>query len=1171
MSFKYLGKNCPICTGARKDCRQSTATGLVHCRDADANPLGFSLIGVDSLGFGMWGDTLQLAAASEEQREQWRREREADRHRRAKEKQERCAGGLFEAERDAEIRKVLDQLDLKPTHRADLRRRGLTDEQIEAGQFRSVEKWQRLQVPVSVKLAGVAPDGGALLTQAGYLCPIRNFEGLLTGWQLRADNPDDGGKYRWPTSRTRRNPEGVTAHLQNGELPVQHARPNGHDKLAGPPGIIEGTLKPWIAAQLSRQIMLGAAGGLFGKEQLVAGLERACAEWGDRTVILYPDAGGVSNQQVFRRDADTVKFLQSQGFCVKVANWGQLRDKNAPDFDELLAAGRGEHISLLSAETFVGLSQEPSQKEWIIDRDRREWNRLSQLTSEAGDRICRQFLGFAPADILNPGIYCIQSPMGSGKTEALKLLTQTFPAGNVLSYRNSLCKDAASRVPALEFLHDLRGVTGEGAATDALYLKYGVGWLIGCVNSIRRFGVRPVVIFEEAAKVFPHLIAGATCRRQRSALLAEVKRHVEAATHIFLFDADLTDSEVALVAAMNPALPVRKVVNDFKANSYPVFWHLGTEGRDGIAPNNPSALLKRVLDAPVNGPFVVVSDSQVLLETLEKQLASNYPELAAQGLRVDSFTSTVDPRVEAFLAQPNEYIRNNLPGWLLLSPTAEASLNIVEPHFGEVFGLFYGVISAFAARQMLGRYRPPVPRHVWSRERAGGEWGRRQSKQVKTDLARRTFTTLGEIALGDWLEAGGEVENPQDLLPVLAELGNPSSELWRKNAYLNYYCDSEARDNFQRGNLREALRELLERAGHRIVAEVADIPQETGYKEVREEILRDRCQKIAEGREMPMEEAREILTDLGATPEERFAAEKALLKHRLPGLELSAERIYTFKYEQRQLLGNLETLWMSRHPELQTHFDRRRWAGALKHGQPAWDVRAGSLKLRKLEDLGVIHLAERRDEFDKNDPQILEIHRKALAQRESVRLATGVDISAESSPVYAVQRLLSKLGHDLKSRQPRREDGSRTRTYSVVRAEENELAREILEAYDFRWKRELEKLSAFQEERNTLHVLNSSPLETKSVPAAETPTEPAVEVLKSWRGVVCRLRDRLEEEVDGFWSDILANARGKIAGAVAKIDSLAPHWWCEALGWAVHVDAGAGVVSVPVTWLDFLV
>ncbi|WP_317112719.1 hypothetical protein [Chroococcidiopsis sp. SAG 2025] len=31
-TFRPLKRNCPICSGARRDCQENTHTGLIHCR-----------------------------------------------------------------------------------------------------------------------------------------------------------------------------------------------------------------------------------------------------------------------------------------------------------------------------------------------------------------------------------------------------------------------------------------------------------------------------------------------------------------------------------------------------------------------------------------------------------------------------------------------------------------------------------------------------------------------------------------------------------------------------------------------------------------------------------------------------------------------------------------------------------------------------------------------------------------------------------------------------------------------------------------------------------------------------------------------------------------------------------------------------------------------------------
>ena len=354
--FTHLRKGeCPICSGDRSDCRQSHSTGLIHCRHGDANPAEFSFVGEDALGFGMWANRLEREQLSEQHREEWRRQQELERQQRLAAEAARNAQALTEAERDHEIRQVLTQLALSPQHRADLHRRGLNEAQIKAGMFRSVEQWQKLDFAVSHHLAGVSLSGRSLIApQPGYICPLWSAEGLLIGWQVRRDDKADGGKYRWASSATKKRPNGPTSHLRNGELPLTVCRPNGKAKRIA---LIEGVLKPYIAAQLSGEVaFIGAAGGNFTAsfEQLKAILARLSAEVDTPLVTFYPDAGGVSNPQVYRRDCETIKLVQSWGYTVEVADWGQLDDKSQPDWDELPA---NRQIAFIPATTYLKLAQ----------------------------------------------------------------------------------------------------------------------------------------------------------------------------------------------------------------------------------------------------------------------------------------------------------------------------------------------------------------------------------------------------------------------------------------------------------------------------------------------------------------------------------------------------------------------------------------------------------------------------------------------------------------------------------------------------------------------------------------------------------------------------------------------------------------------------------------------
>ena len=413
MRFTKLGTGCPICGGQRRghrrgggECKQNS-DGLIFCitgKELSTLPPGWRQVGEDKHGtYGLFSDSAQ--GISDEQREELRRQRAAKRKRLEAEESRRRQDALTSQERDKEIRKLLSQLSLDERDRKDLKRRGLSDEQIKAGQFVSIEPWQRLEFPISPRLAGVDITGQSLCNpQAGYICPIRNAAGLITGWQLRLRESDDGGKYRWPSSQTRRRPKGPTSHQKNGELPITVCLPSG-DVKGKLPGFAEGVLKPWIAAQQGNIPVIGAAGGQWtsSPESLRSAVEAVAIQTGSNKFLLYPDGGAFKNKNVMRQYDALHTMLSNWDYKLEVAWYGQTT-KDDPDIDELLAAGNGHLIREITWEDFKAIADEQStesqpERDKIIPHEQweakyklpQEFKALSERIKQQFNRISRKF------------------------------------------------------------------------------------------------------------------------------------------------------------------------------------------------------------------------------------------------------------------------------------------------------------------------------------------------------------------------------------------------------------------------------------------------------------------------------------------------------------------------------------------------------------------------------------------------------------------------------------------------------------------------------------------------------------------------------------------------------------------------------------------------------------
>lgn len=409
-SFQPLKKGCPICNGARRDCRQSLLTNLIHCRDMDANPPDYIHRGIDTNGFNMWAFKPDADNWNDEKRREYREQREREKQL----ERERHARSLSPTERDREIKKILNQLTLSDSDRILLKsRRYLTDDRI--ANFRTVEQWQKLTPAVSPGLSGVNWDGSKLNNPInGILVPIPDHNGLFVG--LRLYNPNskqnDTGKYIWLSSRAR----GVEPKLQNGELPIAIYWPSQLQR-SDQIGLCEGLeIKPAIAADRLGIPFIGASGGNFAgsKESLLNAIKSIKERLGnpDAVVTLYPDAGSLANENVTNQYRKLSDILP-----IQIAYWGHGFDKKLGDIDEI---GNLESIEFLSPSQLFELAKNDlpfwEKVKRLVARDRKK-NRKLAPSPLPNNREAKIYDRSERLSLWASGKYILDtSPTGSGKS-----------------------------------------------------------------------------------------------------------------------------------------------------------------------------------------------------------------------------------------------------------------------------------------------------------------------------------------------------------------------------------------------------------------------------------------------------------------------------------------------------------------------------------------------------------------------------------------------------------------------------------------------------------------------------------------------------------------------------------------------------------------------------------
>ena len=239
-------------------------------------------------------------------------------------------------QRDSAFRAYMSNLTLHEDDRADLHRRGVTDEQIASWGVVSIE--------------GKEP---------GYMVPCYSPEGLIVGAQWRLRKPSDGARYKWISW--------IGGGSKNGdELPLTVHRPIGVEPVGI--AVCEGIgAKSFILAQRSGLVAIGAGSDsqfISSPDHWREYLAAVSTELGTTTVTMYPDSGAVKNAAVMGKYSQWFKFVADLGYEVQVAWWGQTVKGESPDPDELSADVDVKLISVAEFEAMAEPEVIPQEIPW---------------------------------------------------------------------------------------------------------------------------------------------------------------------------------------------------------------------------------------------------------------------------------------------------------------------------------------------------------------------------------------------------------------------------------------------------------------------------------------------------------------------------------------------------------------------------------------------------------------------------------------------------------------------------------------------------------------------------------------------------------------------------------------------------------------------------------------
>ena len=1049
---------CEICGDTSGKCRTHRDGEILLCMTFSDSKFGEIQNGYKCIkgdkgkGWSTWKiDNTQ--EWSEQQRREWKQRLESSKQRQTSEDEARASKALEEKQKHEEYSKMLAELDLHPTDEADLTRRGFTREQIELSGFKSVENWQLLKGKHSHLLPGMGVGGKRLLTNKGYLCPIRNTQGLIIALQVRLREVKSGeGRYRWLSSVTKKNPSGQSPHIYRRgfapELPLAVHKPPGEPKGVA---LAEGTgPKPFLASQRLGLIVVGAAGAQWSSSpgQLKEALN-LCPNVS--SIPILADAGSVANSTVCNQYFRTAELLQELGYTPVFAWWGQVL-KSDPDIDEL-PTERYEEIQHLSLEEFKHLASEYGGAESKYEKGKlkylwRQWKRLRQFTPT--HVVSQKFFKF-PKDLkLEGSIVAVKSALGTGKTSALLQLISSFGMGvRLIGFRNNLLFQTNNRAKAeagLNFYHL--------QSDDAfLFLKDKDSHVTYCLDSIAHSKPHSyedtIIVLDETVSVLLHGISGGTLGDRQSQCLSILREALKSCAAVVCLDGNLRDIDVELIEKLAENKQVIKIQNKFIPDPHTITFVRGIDPEGELKRQDRSPLLK-AMSSQDCVPWIVtdaLGKSKVFYEFLSSQ--------GKKGFVLNSET-VGEPWAAEFLADPSAFIAKHKPDFLIASPSAESGLDVHgNGHFTHKFSFFVGVLNTNAQNQIMFRLRDNLPHYVFCPDR-GKAKDRNTPTTYSVNEYKKQIEAFNQLNAGLAAEASNSVEIVEGVVRISLQNADPD--------YFKYSSILGAHDNFEFNNLRECLVTSLREAGHHVIeAEWQSEPELAGIEsEIFGELQRQQASETFQAEKYSeIEEARKLKRKT-VPLETKRRIEKTFFLDRLPGIEESSiwespissdpetglpivskpggtgvaggEKLILMNIKNRHFLTGLERLYLLQNFHIAQKRHEKLWNGLCTDYLTKEEAarRGGKFAtIWALRELNILQFFE--GEWTADSPEVIELER--AGHRPDIVLALGFSPGKERKHnpqrIDYLRRLLELLCCRLDS--PVRRGEKRARHYRVLK------------------------------------------------------------------------------------------------------------------------------------------
>lgn len=746
-----------------------------------------------------------------------------------------------------------------------------------------------------------------------------------------------------------------------------------------------------------------------------------------RTIhIVFDQDKKASTQKSVR--LQTLKLgaaLETQGCKVMIPAWDRSLGKGIDD----ALYGQGGNAQqwlneLLRNARSLGQYRQAERLNRALEIIER-LNRLSYAVERATEG---EYLPELP-ELQRGAIHVLFASMNSGKTFRIGRDWVKWAIGQgwnvlVLNPLNSLGEQTAQDWE-LPHIHAY-GTSAEQQQALWADVSHSHG-IVMCPDSLHRipewFWSRPVLlVLDEANQVTENIAQGDTLKSRWAEILERLThaaRHAIATGAIVLSEDGIPDRAVNFVKTISDTQTVR------------VFSHY----RQGIPWNctayrgQASGFRALFLDAVKRGKrLLFVTSSQAEGKRVERAIAKVAP--GCNVVRIDSETNQ-GGQFSSFFESPDTWLNEHTPDILILSPSAKSGISIEgrvaveDAYFSEVWG-YFPTLATDTHMQLLGRYRPSVPRHMFCPDFAltSGDESLLYPRAIKRRLHSNAAAIAGVYGVDELLTAEDE---RTALLAVI------------ETAVLTYLAEAKAVAGAQKQMLNASLVSRLEQAGHRVtsVRLLKDSPTVDLWKQVQEELWREDAAAIAGAEVKPEhtpEWARKTLDSLECSLKTRTLAQKVLWREDFPSVDFDdAEECYQALCRDYGAMRRGVTLQAkAENLDAAKECDRAAAEAILKGNLRALHrLPRGYARAMLIAKTGILELLD-GSPYSNTDRRVIAVKAAALKWASEISYWLRLQVKASQTPVEIVNKLLKKL--DLAAvaiARPGPRGSDRERTYQV--------------------------------------------------------------------------------------------------------------------------------------------